>query len=117
MAQLNLKSQIWQTNARFGFVASSLTRQAEKWGFTRLSVPLSLSLIVSSFCVPVNLPMSQLPPYKARQERGVTHDYQTEDDEEAGEKSKRKKPEPKEDVDLFVDNVDRQKAEGVVGLT
>ena len=78
---------------------------------------LSLSLIVSSFCVPVNLPMSQLPPYKACQERGVTDDYQAEDDKEAGEKSKREKPEPKENVNLLVDNVDRQKAEGVVGLT
>ena len=27
VAQLNLKSQIWQTNARLGFAASSLTRQ------------------------------------------------------------------------------------------
>ena len=72
---------------------------------------------MSSFCVPVNLPMSQLPPYKACQERGVTDDYQAEDDEEAGEKSKREKPEPKKNVNLLVDNVDRQKAEGVVGLT
>ena len=80
-------------------------------------VPLSLSLIVSPFCVSVNLPMSQLPPYKACQERGVTDDYQAEDDKEAGEKSKREKPEPKENVNLLVDNVDRQKAEGVVGLT
>ena len=114
MAQLNLKSQIWQTNARLGFAASFLTRQTEKWCFIRLSVPLSLSLIVN---LPVNLPMSQLPPYKARQERGVTDDYQAEDDEEAGEKSKREKPEPKENVNLLVDNVDRQKAKGVVGLT
>ena len=80
-------------------------------------VPLSLSLIVSPFCVPVNLPMSQLPPYKACQERGVTDDNQAEDDEDAGEKSKREKPEPKKNVNLLVDNVDRQKAERVVGLT
>ena len=72
---------------------------------------------MSSFCVSVNLPMSQLPPYKACQERGVTDDYQAEDDKEAGEKSKCEKPEPKENVNLLVDNVDRQKAEGVVGLT
>ena len=61
--------------------------------------------------------MSQLPPYKACQERGVTDHHQAEDDKEAGEKSKRKKPEPKKNVNLLVDNVDRQKAEGVVGLT
>ena len=67
--------------------------------------------------LPVNLPMSQLPPYKACQERGVTDDYQAEDDEEAGKKSKRKKPEPKKNVNLLVDNIDRQKAESVVGLT
>ena len=61
--------------------------------------------------------MSQLPPYKACQERGVTDDYQAEDDKEAGEESKCEKPEPKKNVNLLVDNVDRQKAEGVVGLT
>ena len=94
-----------------GFAASSLTRQTEEW-----SVPLSLSLIVSPFCVSVNLPMSQLPPYKSCQERGVTDDHQAEDDKEAGEKSKREKPEPKKNVNLLVDNVDGQQAECVMGL-
>ena len=49
-------------------------------------------------------------------ERGVADNGESEDDKETGDESEEEQPEPEEDVDLLVDDVDGQQAECVVGL-
>ena len=61
--------------------------------------------------------MSQIPPDKVALEGDVAGNNQSKDDKETRNKSKEEKPEPVEDVDLLVYNVDWQQAKCVVGLT
>ena len=61
-------------------------------------------------------PVPQLPLDQVAQEGSVEDDGEPEDEEEAGDEGEEEQPEPEEDVDLLVDDVDGQQAECVVGL-
>ena len=60
--------------------------------------------------------MSNFPLNESAEKGGVEDDGESEDDEEAGDEGKHDEPEPEEDVDLLVNGVDGQHAEGVVCL-
>ena len=60
--------------------------------------------------------MSNFPLDESAEKGGVEDDGESEDDKEAGDEGKHDEPEPEEDVDLLVNGVDGQHAEGVVCL-
>ena len=60
--------------------------------------------------------MSHFALDESAEKGGVEDDGESEDDEEASDEGEHDEPEPEEDVDLLVDGVDGQHAEGVVCL-
>ena len=60
--------------------------------------------------------MPQFPLDQVAQEGGVEDDGEPEDEEEAGDEGEEEDPEPEEDIDLLIDHIDWQHAQGIVGL-
>ena len=60
--------------------------------------------------------MSQFPLDQIAQKWCVEDDGEPEDDKEGGDDGEEEKPEPEEDVNLLVDHIYRQHAQGIVVL-
>ena len=70
---------------------------------------ISLTLILHE-------PVPQFPLDQVAQEGCVEDDGEPEDEEEAGDEGEEEEPEPEEDIDLLIDHIDWQHAQGIVGL-
>jgi len=61
-------------------------------------------------------PVPQFPFDQVAQEGRVEDNGEPEDEEEAGDEGEEEEPEPEEDIDLLIDHIDWQHAQGIVGL-